>query len=127
MRKTIIIIAAFLTALIASAQKPWTLQQCVDTALANNRNIKQRELMRQNNEIAWQQARNNLLPNLNASASQGWSFGRSQMADGTYRNVNSNNSSFGISSGITLFDGLKMKYEIDAKMAQFKKYVRISY
>jgi outer membrane protein len=92
----------------------------VDTALANNRNIKQRELMRQNNEIAWQQARNNLLPNLNASASQGWSFGRSQMVDGTYQNINSNSSSFNLQSGITLFDGLKMKYEIDSKMAQLK-------
>jgi outer membrane protein len=120
MRKIIIFIAAFLTALIASAQTSWTLQQCVDTALANNRNIKQRELMRQNNEIAWQQARNNLLPNLNASASQGWSFGRSQMVDGTYQNINSNSSSFNLQSGITLFDGLKMKYEIDSKMAQLK-------
>ena len=120
MHKIIIFIAAFLTALVASAQTPWTLQQCVDTALANNRNIKQRELMRQNNEIAWQQARNNLLPNLNASASQGWSFGRSQMVDGTYQNINSNSSSFNLQSGITLFDGLKMKYEIDSKMAQLK-------
>jgi outer membrane protein len=120
MRKIIIFIAATLVAFLASAQTPWTLQQCVDTALANNRNIKQRELMRQNNEIAWQQARNNLLPNLNASASQGWSFGRSQMVDGTYQNINSNSSSFNLQSGITLFDGLKMKYEIDSKMAQLK-------
>jgi outer membrane protein len=120
MRKIIIFIAAFLTALIASAQNPWTLQQCVDTALANNRNIKQRELMRQNNELAWQQARNNLLPNLNASAGQSWNFGRSQMVDGTYQNINSNSSNFNVSSGITLFDGLKMKYEIDSKMAQLK-------
>jgi outer membrane protein len=120
MRKLIIFIAATLVAFLASAQTPWTLQQCVDTALANNRNIKQRELMRQNNEIAWQQARNNLLPNLNASASQGWSFGRSQMVDGTYQNINSNSSSFNLQSGITLFDGLKMKYEIDSKMAQLK-------
>lgn len=120
MRKIIIFIAAFLTALIANAQTAWTLQQCVDTALANNRNIKQRELMRQNNEIAWQQARNNLLPNLNASASQSWTFGRSQLVDGTFQNINSNSSNFGVSSGITLFDGLKMKYEIDSKMAQLK-------
>lgn len=120
MRKIIIILTALLTTLLASAQKTWTLQASIDTALANNRNIKQRELMRQQNEIAWQQARANLLPNLNASASQGWSFGRSQMADGTYRNINSTNSSFGVSSGITLFDGLKMKYDIQARMAELK-------
>lgn len=121
MRKIIIFIAALLTALFVNAQKPWTLQQCVDTALANNRNIKQRELIRQNNEIAWQQARNNLLPNLNASASQTWSFGRSTVTDGRTLDGNSNNLSIGVSSGITLFDGLKMKYEIDARMADLKK------
>jgi len=92
----------------------------VDTALANNRNIKQKELTRKTNEIAYQQARNNLLPNLNGSASQGWSFGRSQIADGTYQNLNVSNTSFSLSSGITLFDGLKMKYNIDARMADLK-------
>ncbi|MFZ4583291.1 MAG: TolC family protein, partial [Paludibacter sp.] len=121
MRKIILFIAAFLTALLVNAQSPWTLQQCVDTALANNRNIKQRELMRQNNEIAWQQARNNLLPNLNASAQHSWTFGRSKAPNESTMDGNSNNSRIGISSGVTLFDGLKMKYEIDARMADLKK------
>lgn len=120
MRKVFIIIGVLLASLFASAQQPWTLQQCVDTALANNRNIKQKELTRKTNEIAYQQARNNLLPNLNGSASQGWSFGRSQIADGTYQNLNVSNTSFSLSSGITLFDGLKMKYNIDARMADLK-------
>lgn len=120
MKKIFLIIGALLAALLASAQQPWTLQQCVDTALANNRNIKQKELTRKTNEIAYQQARNNLLPNLNGSASQGWSFGRSQIADGTYQNLNVSNTSFSLSSGITLFDGLKMKYNIDARMADLK-------
>ncbi len=120
MKKIFLIIGALLAALMASAQQPWTLQQCVDTALANNRNIKQKELTRKTNEIAYQQARNNLLPNLNGSASQGWSFGRSQIADGTYQNLNVSNTSFSLSSGITLFDGLKMKYNIDARMADLK-------
>ena len=58
MRKTLIIIGAFLATLFVSAQQqPWTLQQCVDTALNNNRNIKQKELSRKVNEIAYQQAR----------------------------------------------------------------------
>lgn len=120
MRKIIIIIGALIAALLAHAEQPWTLQQCVDTALANNRNIKQKELTRKNSEIAYQQARNNLLPNLNASASQAWSFGRSQIADGTYQNLNVSNTSFSLSSGITLFDGLRMKHNIDLKMAELK-------
>ena len=99
MRKIIILVAALLTALFVSAQsKAWSLQQCVDTALANNRNIKQRELIRQQNEVAWKQSRNNLLPSLNASARHNWSFGRSEVTNGTKIDGNSNNSSFGFSS-----------------------------
>lgn len=122
MRKIIILVAALLTALFVSAQsKAWSLQQCVDTALANNRNIKQRELIRQQNEIAWKQSRNNLLPSLNASARHNWSFGRSEVTNGTKIDGNSNNSSFGFSSDLTIFDGLKMKYDIDARMTDLKK------
>ena len=118
--KKIFIIALLFVPLLTMAQKNWTLQQCVDTALANNRNIKQKALTKKTSEIAYQQARLNLLPNLNASANQSWTFGRSQIQDGTFQNINSSSSSFNISSGLTLFDGLKMKYNIDARMAALK-------
>ncbi len=112
------ILGALLAALLASAQQPWTLQQCVDTALANNRNVKQHELTKKTKEIAYQQARQDLLPDLNASASHNWNFGRSLAVDNTYQNTNSFQSSFGISSSFTLFDGLKMKYNIDARKSE---------
>jgi outer membrane protein len=119
--KILILVGALCASFVATAQKkPLTLEQCVDIALTNNRNVKQKELTRKSNEIAYQQAKNDLLPNLNASASQAFSFGRSQQADGTYRNTNSTNTSFGVSAGLTLFDGLKMKYNIDARMADLK-------
>ena len=60
MKKIFLIIVALITVLFASAQKPWTLQQCVDTALANNRNVKQQTLTKKNKEIEYEQARNNL-------------------------------------------------------------------
>jgi len=115
--KIFMILGALLATLLATAQQSWTLQQCVDTAWANNRNVKQQALTRKMREISYQQARQNLLPNLNASANQSWTFGRSQIQDGTYQNINSTNSTFNISSGLILFDGLKMKYNIDAKKA----------
>ena len=74
MKKICMIIGALLASWLVSAQQPWTLQQCVDTALANNRNIKQKAISKKTNEIAYNQARLNLLPNLNASASQAWTF-----------------------------------------------------
>lgn len=115
-RGRLMVIMLFLPLLIM-AQQPWTLQQCVDTALAKNRNVKQQSLMKKTKEIAYQQARNNLLPNLNASASQNFNFGRSLAVDNTYQNTNSSQSSVGISSNITLYNGLKMKNNIDARKA----------
>jgi outer membrane protein len=115
--KIYMIMGALLVTLLANAQKPWTLQQCVDTALTNNRNVKQQALVKKNKEIAYDQARKNLLPNLNGTANQNWYFGRSLNVDNTYQSTNSSQSSFGLSTGVTLFDGMKMKYNIDASKA----------
>jgi outer membrane protein len=115
--KLYIILGALLLTLSLSAQKPWTLEQCVDTALANNRNVKQQALTKKSKQIDYEQARNNLLPNLNASANQSFNFGRSLAVNNVYQNTNSSQSSVGIASNITLFNGLKMKYNIDARKA----------
>ncbi len=115
--KIYLLIFAVVISFSLQAQKPLTLQQCVDTALANNRNVKQQALNKQSKAIAYQQARNNLLPDLNASASQDWNFGRSLDINNAYKNTNSSKSTFGFSSSLTLFDGLKMKYNIDARKA----------
>jgi outer membrane protein len=115
--KIYMVMGALLVTLLANAQKPWTLQQCVDTALANNRNVKQQALTKKTREISYQQARLNLLPNLNAQAGQSWNFGRSLNANNTYQSANSAQTSFGIGSNLVLFDGLKMKHNIDIRKA----------
>ena len=100
-----------------SAQRQYTLMDCIDIALENNRNIKQQELNRQQREIAYSQARAELLPNLNASVGQNFVFGRSIGLDNVYENTNSSQSSFSLGANITLFDGLRMKHNIDARKA----------
>jgi len=115
--KIYLIFSVLLVTSLLSAQKPWTLQQCVDTALANNRNVKQQALTKKTREISYQQARQNLLPDLNASAGQNWNFGRSLNVDNAYQNTNSSKTSVGIGSNLLLFDGLKMKYNIEARKA----------
>lgn len=120
MRKIIIIIASALAALFASASEPLTLEQCVQMAFDNNRTIKQGEIQKAVNVINYEQARKDLLPDLNASAGQRFSFGRSLGSDNVYQSANSSSSSFGISSNINLFDGLRMKYNIDARRADLR-------
>jgi len=113
---------ALLVTLLANAEKPWTLQQCVDTALANNRNVKQQALTRKTREVAYGQARNNLLPNLNAGVSQNFGFGRVVGDNNTYLSgtASSQNTNFSISGGITLYNGFKLKNSIQAKKADMK-------
>lgn len=116
--KKIIFITLFCSVISAGmAQQKLTLQECVDIALQNNRNIKQQQLNKAQREIAYSQARNDLLPSLNASAGQNFVFGRSIGLDNTYQNTNSSQTSFGVGADVTLFDGLKMKHNIDAKRA----------
>ena len=114
----LLLIAVSSSMLGLSAQKQYTLQECVDIALDNNRNIKQQALNKKQREIAYSQARTDLLPNLNASAGQSFNFGRSLGLDNTYQNTNSSQSNFNISSNITLFDGLRMKYNIEARKTE---------
>ncbi len=118
LRFTIItILSAF--AFTISAQQ-YTLEQCIDIALENNRNIKQQMLGKAQRDIAYSQAKNDLLPSLNGSAGQSFVFGRSIGLDNTYENTNSSQSSFGLGANITLFDGLRMKYNIDARRAELR-------
>ena len=111
------LILSFCLASVISAQQQLTLEQCIAIALENNRNVKQQVLNKQNREIAYNQARADLLPNLNASAGQNFVFGRSIGLDNTYQNTNSSQTSFSLGSDITLFDGLRMKHNIDARRA----------
>ena len=101
-----------------SAQRVWTLQECVDTALMNNRNIKQQRLNYKSKVISYNQAKSDRLPNLNASIGQNFNFGRSLSVDNTYQNSNSQNTSFSVSSGVNLYNGFRMKNAIEACQAE---------
>ncbi len=120
MIKKVFVITYILSTFIYAgyAQNVWTLEQCIDVALANNLDIKQQELNRKSKEIAYNQARQNLLPDLNASAGQSFNYGRSLNNDNIYQSANSSQTTFDLSAGITLFDGLRLKNSIDLRRAE---------
>ena len=91
-----IALAAILTAGSANAAESWTLQRCIDYAIENNIQIRQSDIAAQTHDVDLNSARSNRLPGLSASASQGWSFGRSITADNTYANTNTASTSFSI-------------------------------
>lgn len=91
------------------AQTPWSLEQCIQHALDNNIQVKQQEVVVEQNKNNLTQSKYNLLPSVNAGAD--YSFGWGRVLDNTtYQFINlprSDNSSLSVSSSVPLFAGLQ--------------------
>lgn len=97
----------------ASAQERITLQMAVDRTLANNLTIKQAQVNEAIGNVDLQQAKNNLLPSLNANTDGGYRFGRSQIAGQfTYTSQTSLNVSGGAQLNYTIFQGGQLRNQI---------------
>jgi outer membrane protein len=88
-----------------SAQKLWSLDNCISYAVANNLSVRQAEIARQAAESGLSAARAAFLPDLNASAVQNWNFGRTQVSSGLYENQTQSNSGFSASASVPLYAG----------------------
>ncbi len=131
MKKTTTLLVGLLCtffAIAAQAQEPWSLQKCIDYALENNIRIKQQALNTAYNENLLEQAKSDRLPNLNAGASNNFSYGRSLNNENIYENVNSAQINGYISSNMTLFNGFilqnsveQTKLDLQATMSDLEK------
>ncbi len=101
-----------LTAVPSAAQSPssrqWTLRECTEYAVSHNIGVRQRDLQRQQQEVQLSTARNSRLPDLNASASESFSFGRGLTMENTYADRNTTSTSFGLSTSVPLFTGFEI-------------------
>lgn len=115
MYRIIFTLSFLLGSLAASAQQPkeWTLRQCIDYALENNITVKQQDVTRRQSEVELSTARNSRLPDLNASASQNWSFGRGLTAENTYSNQNTSSTSLSLGTTVPLFTGFRIPRTIE--------------
>lgn len=113
MRYTSIYIA--LLAAASSSQcraQEWTLRQCVDYAQEHNIEVKQRANTEAQRRIQLSTDRNSRLPDLNAGASQNFSFGRGLTANNTYANTSTSSTSFSLSTSVPLFDAGRTTHTI---------------
>lgn len=77
MKKFALLIIIFVISCFSlSAQKAWSLEDCIDHAFKNNIQIKQYMLGVENAEIVLSQSKINMLPNLNGYVSHGWNWGQ---------------------------------------------------
>jgi outer membrane protein len=113
MKTKIVTLFIFLIAFSVNAQKKWSLQECVDYALENNISIKQQELSTDLVKEEIVTAEGNFYPSLNASASQNWNFGSYIDNYGGRVSVDSRSNSFGLSSGVTLYNGNRNRLALE--------------
>ncbi len=115
----IIIIFFWFIATEAHTQKVWSLEDCITYAYQNNIQIKQQELNTDIKKYDLLQSKAALLPNLNASASHTYNFGRTidmYTNDFATSRVQSNN--FYISTGVTLFNGFQLLNTVKQQMIE---------
>jgi outer membrane protein len=121
----IIILTIFIPFAFANAQKTWTLQNCIDYALANNIQVKQQMLSEQLAKINLFESKAGLLPNLNAAASHAYNYGKTvDMYTNAFASAKVQSDNFYLSSSVTLFSGFQLlnsvkQNRIDLQASQY--------
>lgn len=100
-----------------SAQKKWTLRDCIDYARQENIQVKKSQISAESSEIDIKQAKAELFPSLSGSISQGYNHSKEASNDYKYKGVFS--GQYGLSASWTVFDGKRNLNTI--KQAQLQK------
>ncbi|HZH66988.1 MAG TPA: TolC family protein [Flavisolibacter sp.] len=110
---TCLLILMLQVTVMAQPTYRYTLQQCIDTAVARNIQVRQNSLQAEAAGVNLKQARANILPDLNASFDHGINQGRSiDPFTNTYVNQSVNYAGYGVNSGVVLFSGLSLQNAI---------------
>jgi outer membrane protein len=126
MKRILILFSLIMTsASFLNAQTTWTLQSCIDYALANNILIKQQELSEQLAKVNLLQSKTSLFPSLNANASHAYNYGKTiDMYTNSFATERVQSDNFYISSSVTLFSGFQLlntvkQNKIDLQASQY--------
>ncbi|MDE6783077.1 MAG: TolC family protein, partial [Paramuribaculum sp.] len=112
--------SAILLLIITSAgaqPRLWTLDECIDYAVAHNMSVRQNSLQVNSAELDITEAKDAFLPSVNAGASQTFNFGRGLTSDNTYADRNTSQTGWTVSLSLPLFQGLQAKRRLDLSRA----------
>jgi len=114
-------IGFLLTTQLIFSQGKWTLQQCIDYAMAHNIQIKQKAIDKESAQIQLHTSKMSRLPDLNGGVNQSFNFGRSQNQNNlqetggdNWINTSMSASSLSVSSNTPLFTGFRITNQIKA-------------
>ena len=108
----LVLLVALVRLDLLAQDKLWTLRECCDYAVDHNIAIKQQENACRQQELQLSTAKNSRLPDLSASASQNFSFGRGLTAENTYSNTNTSSTSFSLGTSVPIFTGFQIPNQI---------------
>lgn len=117
-----LIIISTIAAVHADAQTSYTLQQCVDVALKNNINVRQRELNLSSAEADRFQSKMAILPSLNGQVTHNYNtgFAINPITNATQRDVTFRSNNFGLNAQMNLFNGFQNTNNIRMQQANAK-------
>jgi outer membrane protein len=110
--------------------RPLSLQECVQTAINNNLDVKQGGLSMERAAINWRQSKSNLLPNISGEVDHTLNQGRSiDLSSNSYVNQQNTSGSYSLSGNVTLFNGLRLlntlkssQYAYEASKMELQQY-----
>ena len=113
MRKLTLSLLFAISFMALHAQEKWSLEKCVDHALTNNIQIKQRSLTIESANADVLQSKLNMLPDLNGFANHGYNFGTSvDRYTNQFATQRVQSDNFNLSSSVTLFGGFQKVNQI---------------
>ncbi|WP_284462432.1 TolC family protein [Chryseobacterium sp.] len=121
--KKVWIIVFGLSCLGLSAQKKWSLKECVSYAVEHNLQVIQNQYTKQNQEYNLKAAKKDYLPSVSGSMMNGVSFGQGSLGAGSYRNDRFNNS-VGVSADVLVYNNGRLeknvrKLQFDVEASQY--------
>lgn len=104
------------TSAVAQEQTaPWSLEDCIDYAYANNIQLKQKVEDQEARKVELHTSKHSWLPAVNANMGQSFQFGRSTSKSGVIVDQNASNTTFNINLDMPIFDGFKIPNDIAAR------------
>lgn len=122
MKKVLTIILG-LSCLAVSAQKKWSLRECVDYATKHNLQVIQNEYSKQMQDLNLKIAKKNYLPSVSANIGNSLSFGQGSLGAGSFRNDRFNNS-VSLGADMLVYNNRRLektvrKTEFDVEASQY--------
>ena len=114
MKKKSTLLVLFLLVMSAHAQKKWTLQECIDYALANNITLQQNKITSAQRGLDVEASKAALFPNVNFNTNQSVSYRpfsetTTSLTNGSMTSTSSAvnyNGNYGVSAAWTIWNGI---------------------